>query len=439
MAIAPFQVEVVGTHRGEVVHKTFQSLLWNVWPNNKKFPPLLNDLYRIASTVYFLARMFVRNKKTWNRDFQCSIEVYDPAFWSTPSLSDQLTCILSFISGDNWKFRFTKGNDIQEVAHLEFESSPTDVFCLYSGGLDSMAGLVKRLNDCPEKSFIPITVCHRTDIRRATSSQLDSLSRLYPNIRNGKQLFFPFRMERQFDFFEDKRESTQRTRAFLFMIAGGIAALKYGNDLLEVYEAGIGTINAPLLPDMTGTMTRSTHPEFLKKTAELLSQVAGKDFNILLPHSNITKSELVCSLNNNPELKKLALESFSCVCYPRRNTEKKICGKCFACIFRRIALFNAGITENLENYEFDILSNDDWSRMKQEERRPLCVFFEQIHELSITTKNDSLPQWIEKHIRETNATMGRPMKSIVDLYRRYALECSRFVEQAAKNGCKWAV
>jgi len=212
------------------------------------------------------------------------------------------------------------------------------------------------------------------------------INKLYPNLQHKEQYVFPFRMERDYEDFGSKRESTQRTRAFLFMVAGGISALRCGGSQLEVYEAGIGVINAPLLPRMGGSKTtRSTHPEFLNKMSRLFSLIAQRDFKIVLPFACFTKGELVSSLKNHRDLEDLSRESFSCVCYPRRNTKKKICGKCFACVFRRIAMYSAGIKENLAEYEFDILCKQDWNRMKPVERRPLCCFLEQIYELGEST------------------------------------------------------
>lgn len=434
-----FEIKVAGTHCGQAIQHVFQSSSWNFWQTKKVFSPLLGDLHRIAWVIYFLDRLFVRDKKVWKRSFRCTIGVFDPSFWTYHKNYDLLIHILSFLSGDNWDFEFVKrDSDTQHVMDFDFDELNT-VFCLYSGGLDSMAGLVRQLQTYPNKSFVPVTVYHRPDIKVSTYRQLSAIAELYPNLQNKRRHTFPFRMEKNIKSFGDKRESTQRTRAFLFMAAGGTVALQCGGNQLEVYEAGIGAINAPLLPQMAGSLTtRSAHPEFLDKMGQLLSLIAQKDFKIILPFADMTKGELVSAMKGHPSLKELSRESFSCVNYPRRNTEKKICGKCFACIFRRIALFNAGIKENLDDYEFDILNKSDWNRMKPVDRRPLCCFLEQIDELSTSTKSNQLPDWIEDHIITTNASMGRPKEFIVNLYSKYSKECSRFIEKAAKMKCSWA-
>ncbi len=99
---------------------------------------------------------------------------------------------------------------------------------------------------------------------------------------------------------------------------------------------------------------------------------------------------------------------------------------------------NAGIKENLADYEFDILNKTHWKRMSLEDRRPLCYFLEQIYELGVSAQDGRLPSWIEDHIISTNAAMGRPMESIIDLYRRYGNECSNFIEKAVERQCPWA-
>lgn len=434
-----FEIEVTGTHKGESVRRFFQSSSWNLWRTKAVFSPLFDDLHRIAWTVHFLDRLFVRGTRAWKRNFRCSIGVFDPDFWSSPLNYELLTNILHFISGDDWEFEFTqsaKKGSAQRILDLDFEN---EVLCLYSGGLDSMAGLVHQLQQYPDKFFVPITVCHRTDIRKSTYHQLAAIAKLYPNLLHKQRCAFPFRMEKQYELFGVKREPTQRTRSFLFTVIGGITALQRGGNQLEVYEAGIGAINAPLLPQMSGSMTtRSSHPEFLRMVGELLSLISQKEFKIVLPFANATKGELISSLKGKHALRKLARTSFSCVCYPRRKLEKKVCGKCLACIFRRIALHHAGIRENLENYEFDILNKVHWNRMNPKDRRPLCVFLEQIYELGVSTQDGRLPKWIEEHIIFTNATMKRSMTDIIDLYRRYSAECSHFIETAVKRKCPWA-
>lgn len=435
-----FEIEVTGTHRGESVHQVFQSTSWNVWRTRVRFSPLFDDLHGIAWIVHFLDRLFLRDKKTWTRHFRCSISVIEPDFWNASRNYELLTNILHFISGDHWEFEFTqsaKKGSVQKIFDLEFDN---EVHCLYSGGLDSMAGLVGQLQKHPDKFFIPTTVYHRTDIKKSTYHQLAGIAKLYPNLLPKQRCVFPFRMEKTYDLFGKKREPTQRTRPFLFMVAGGITALQRGGKQLEVYEAGIGAINAPLLPRMSGSMTtRSSHPEFLKMMGELLSLISQKEFKIVLPFADVTKGELVSVLHSKRSLQSLARSSFSCVCYPRRNAKKKVCGKCLACIFRRIALHQAGIKDNLEDYEYDLLNKDHWDQMNSEDRRPLCIFLEQIDELGISTQDGRLPEWIEDHIISTNATMGRSMASVVDLYRRYSIACSHFIEKAIKKKCQWAV
>jgi len=66
-------------------------------------------------------------------------------FWRNPENYELLTYILHFLSGDDWVFKFTqKDSNTQKMWNLNFSTLNT-IFCLYSGGLDSMAGLVYQL------------------------------------------------------------------------------------------------------------------------------------------------------------------------------------------------------------------------------------------------------------------------------------------------------
>ena len=54
---------------------------------------------------------------------------------------------------------------------------PSSAF--YSGGLDSAAGLARRLSDGIDAPLIPVVVRHRTDIAKKATEQIDRLGRAF--------------------------------------------------------------------------------------------------------------------------------------------------------------------------------------------------------------------------------------------------------------------
>ena len=155
---------------------------------------------------------------------------------------------------------------------------------------------------------------------------------------------------------------------------------------------------------------------------------------MVLPFRQLTKGELVCSLNS-AELRELARSTVSCVGYPLRHRTRKSCGLCAACIFRRVALDAAGIDEAADTYQFDVLNRPSGSPRKL---NYLKAFLNQIDSLA-ETDFGRLPVNISKHLYQTGLVeRGASTEVYVDLYNKYRREWLAFVTKAQLNGCKWA-
>ena len=204
---------------------------------------------------------------------------------------------------------------------------------------------------------------------------------------------------------------------------------------MELYESGVGAINAPLLAGMEGSQaTRSAHPTFLRKMAQLLSVVADHPIDVKLPFEQMTKGELVCSLNSG-ELRALARATVSCVSYPLRHRTRKSCGLCAACLFRRVALHAAGIDETRDTYQIDVLNHPSVAPKKL---NYLKAFLNQIDSLA-ETGCGRLPVSISKHLYQTGLVeRGGSTEVYMNLYKKYRLEWLAFVTKAETNGCQWA-
>jgi 7-cyano-7-deazaguanine synthase in queuosine biosynthesis len=403
----------------------------------------MHDMLRIAAAVYVADRLVMRDRKrsgTWSRTISCSVEVRQPGFWSDVSVHDTVNEAVSYVSGDEWYFDFV--NDVspnehrlQQMISESFDVPP--VVSLYSGGLDSAAGMARRLQGGINGPVIPVVVRHRPDIVRKTNEQLRLLKRefhaqLYPvcmpmSMKSPKKL-------------SASEETSQRARSFLFVAVGGVVAWAARSSAVEIYESGIGAINAPLLAGTEGSQaTRSTHPKFLKLMSRLLGLAAEHQIDVVLPYIHLTKGEVAKSLaaGTLPELARLTV---SCAHYPIRKDKGvgvKSCGICPACIFRRVALHSVGIEELGNGYEYDLLNPQscpvDWKHNKY-----LDAFLNQIDGLAVTDEG-RLPSPVAQHLIRTEVVrVEESQQAFVDLYRRYRGEWLRFVKQARLNGCGWA-
>ena len=407
--------------------------------------PRLLDLLRIASTVFFTDRIVKRDRRngpsSWPRTISLTLEVADPNFWSDRNITQQLSEVLQFVSGDRWTIRFSRpasehalGIEWQRpLASTFFPSNPR--LCLYSGGLDSAAGLAHQLSLPDDKPIVPITVRHRSDLGNKVRNQLRSFSRLLGHELHS--VVVPFEMSSPSKLAQSE-ETSQRSRAFLFIAVGAAVADAYQVSRLEMYESGVGAINAPLLAGMEGLQaTRGSHPHFLYLMSKFVSQISGRTLQVVLPFLGITKGELVASLSR-PELYEIANATCSCPSFPIRVHKaglQQSCGVCAACLFRRLAMYSAGIEEDTKNYQYDFMHNKcDIPRKKT---RCLAAFLNQVDCLH-ETEHGRLPLCIEKHLHQTHVfDHGHLAANIVDLYRRYRMEWIGLIRHAQNSGCKW--
>ncbi len=413
---------------------------------NVPTPPAgrLLDLLRIASAVFFTDRIIKRDRRggsaSWSRQISLALEVAEPDFWSDGLIVQQLYDVLKFVSGDDWTIRFSPpavksiGIEWQQPLHTKFfPSNPR--LCLYSGGLDSAAGLAHQLSLPDQRPIVPITIRHRSDLGDKVNHQLLSLGQL--SGRELHSLVVPFEMSSPSKLVQSE-ETSQRSRAFLFVSVGAAIADAFGVDQLEMFESGVGAINAPLLAGMEGSQaTRGSHPHFLHLMSEFLTIIIGRPFHVALPFMENTKGEIVASLSRS-ELQQIANATYSCPSFPiriHRAGPQQSCGVCAACLFRRLAMHSAGIEEHRQDYQYDFLSRG--SAIPPKKRRYLAAFLNQVDSLN-ETDFGKLPLSIEKHLRQTHVfDHVSSVTTLVDLYRRYRNEWVELIRRAEETGCNW--
>ncbi len=407
-----------------------------------KLTPRLVDLLRIAVAVYFTDRISHRDRNHinygWSRSLRMQIEILDHDFWSSQEVMDSLHSCLDFLSGDQWDICFSSASSQFDLGLLPFRSdlkpiTEKPIICLYSGGLDSVAGLVRCMDHHESRDINPILVRHSGQ-GKLVVEQIEKINtkmdaRLSPYI-----LPFWMRSPGKLGYSE---ESTQRTRSFLFCAAAGVVGTMINACAIKMMEGGIGAINLPLMTGMVGSKaTRNSHPTFLRLFSNLLKLVTNRDLAVELPHQYLTKAELTRSLFD-AGLTELALGTVSCVSYPLRESAFKQCGICPACIFRRQALLTAGIAESDSCYQYDLFS-DASSKVPEKKLDNLLAFLMQIDKLSQLDYSDQLPAFVIRHLRATEVISSDcvPME-LVDLYKRYRLEWLRLIDIGQQKGWKW--
>jgi hypothetical protein len=409
-------------------------------------PPRLVDLLRVAMSVYVIDRRTRRRSPDvpdgWSRSFRVRLEVLDPEFWQTATALHTLTRCVEFVSGDRWDFEFVRdeaGPRPYDVARDLFQPEAADgpeIVTLHSSGLDSAAGLTRRLMERPGRRFLPVTVTHQSQLPGNVQAQLSAIRR-----RLGGPLSHLMVQAEMRQPSRNEEEKSQRSRAFLFACGGGIVAALNGSAEVEVYESGVGAVNLPLYDWMVGSLaTKSSHPYFLRLASRLVSLAAGRDITFRLPFLDQTKAQVVRSLAGDRDLEDLARSTTSCVHYPLREKRHKQCGFCPACVLRRQAMAVAGIAERADAYKYDLFNGGQLREMKEKRLRPLVAFLLQAERLTQLDRAGAPPDFFRHHLRETEVVRpGEPPGPYVELYRRYRDEWLGLAERCVRLGFPWTV
>lgn len=385
--------------------------------------PRLLDFLHIAAGAYAVDRLIKKRPSTANsfgtRSIDIVVDVSDIDFWKSPEIRGMVAGILRFLSDDEWGVDFKAATvrpgdcGYQSQLAIEWPYQPERI-ALYSGGLDSAAGLANKLISGAEK-YLLMTVGHQSGLRKLATKQTHDLAGilnlttpihavLVSHISGGKNT----RIRDQ--------ELTQRTRAFLFCACSAIVANAFEINEIELFENGVGAINFPPMTGMLfgGLSTRGAHPTFLNEMSMLTTLICGRSVKFVLPFIEMTKGEMLKALRSHG-LEDWIKTSKSCVHTSWRFSGKGHCGKCPACIERRQAFFVAGIPDE-GMYSYDILSDDlksgkdiDYFRLYTEDA------------VSWLNRDPRVLRRMNNHLRFTEISRDLD-QSICDVQTRYANE-----------------
>lgn len=337
------------------------------------------DFLWLASAVYFADRSALRypygkgGPSHWRRRIHVTLPMIEASHWSF--VEAPLVRALEFLTEDDWTFEFRSGRT-EFAAELQKhfpDIHPPEVnwTSLFSGGLDSLAGALRWFF---KTEGVGQLVSGQTHHRMAVGQNTQAA-----HLRES----FAGRVEHvNFCYgFTDKQcsgliglDSSQRTRAFVHTALGALAALRAGNSELLLFENGVGALNLPCDSSQIGSMnSRGTHPLFLNRMAQFVSDAFSQRFSISNPFWLMTKAQML--LGDSVQQHSFLLDhSFSCDRFPNYKHRETQCGCCPSCLIRRLAFHGAGLSENPKNYSTDVLKF----------QRPLCdAEIQSIYKLNI--------------------------------------------------------
>jgi len=332
-------------------------------------PDRVKDLLEISAYIYAADRKTHRGTtnaveyQKWDRSFHFVFPVRDLGFWNNQAVKNSLSAALEFMSGDK-KYDFSFQQRSSELPMGLFDQGefvvkpdrPTSIV-LFSGGLDSLTGVVDRLVNTDEQICLISHQSGQPESVRTQKKLIEALNKKYNN------------RCKHFKFFcnliniDGKRavEETQRTRSFLYSSIAFALAGAFLQDSFYFYENGITSINFSKRQDLINARaSRTTHPKTLGLLGKFFSLFTSRQpIKIHHPYLFKTKSDVVSLLVSLGE-HDLISSSVSCSRTFQNTTQNSHCGQCSQCADRRFAMYSSSVEDYDEHgiYGFDFLKDE---------------------------------------------------------------------------------
>ena len=311
--------------------------------------PRLMDFLEIAAYVFTADCSTPRGEWTdakreepWGRDLAFLIAVREPKFWEAPRVKSLMEGVLRFLSDDTYSFQFVplEADRRGQTPYFEFHDQndwpfhKPDRVLMFSGGLDSLAGIV----DTAASGGKSVLISHRpvSTLYARQRKLFGELDKKFP----GQLIHIPVWINKDERF---GREPTQRTRSFLFAALGTLVAQSVDACGIRFYENGVLSVNLPVAEEvLRARASRTTHPVALHMLASLAAAVTERELPIDNPFLFKTKTEVMQILSTHDATDLIAL-TCSCSHLMFQSGEKRHCGSCSQCIDRRFAVAGAGL------------------------------------------------------------------------------------------------
>jgi len=326
------------------------------------------DLLLLGAAVY-CADKTTRRRGTpdsWTRNITLRLPIGNTAAWE----GSDFEAALGFLTGDHWRIRpyDSSRHPLAGVAGVPDTGQPVGVgadgVCLFSGGLDSLCGVVDLLEDNAQRRLCLLS--HHEGGQASTAQQvlLDELTEHYgaDRITSHRLYLRPAPANNhQARPLPRVRENTTRSRSLLFLSAAfGLAAAEGPAVPVYVPENGFIGINVPLTRARVGSAsTRTTHPPFMRQLTTAAAAI-GVPNPVINPYRLRTKGEMLAESRNPGLLRRLTPLSVSCS-HPETaryvGRKQGNCGYCFPCLIRRSSLAHVGWDD--DEYAWNVFAERD--------------------------------------------------------------------------------
>lgn len=319
------------------------------------------DFFFISAIIYGIDVLVPREKNSingWSRELEATIPVGNVDLWNTQK--EILEHILNFLTGDFWTIGFTKKIEEHLFIPKNYRNIKTispssfNKVSLFSGGLDSLVGVIDQLNLPNNRLVFASHYDSKANGPRNDQNKVESvLRKKYGSNYHLVQTRVDID-NHTIDGNKIEHENTFRSRSLLFLSIALVLANKISNKTqILIPENGTIALNHPLTPSRKSSCsTRTAHPYYLSKLNLLISNL-GFGNEIENEYELMTKGEMLAQCKDQLILKEASKLSCSCA---KRGTRKDIrdvasgtnhCGVCMPCLYRRAALNHIGLDNEL--------------------------------------------------------------------------------------------
>jgi hypothetical protein len=295
---------------------------------------------------------------------------------------------------------------------------------MFSGGLDSLAGIVETAASGGKS----VLVSHRpvSTLYARQRKLFGELRRKFP----GQLIHIPVWINKDERF---GKEPTQRTRSFLFAALGTLVAQSIDARGIRFYENGVLSVNLPVAEEvLRARASRTTHPVALHLLSSLVAAVTERELPIDNPFLFKTKAEVVQILSTYDSTDLIAL-TCSCSHLMFQSGQKRHCGSCSQCIDRRFAVAGAGLL--FKDPETDYVSDVFVGPRPKQLERSIAIDY--------TRHGIELERWSEAEIVGSfNAEINRAVRyeskrresaeALISMYKRHGTIVRRVLEEQVR-------
>jgi 7-cyano-7-deazaguanine synthase in queuosine biosynthesis len=419
-------VQITAQHSGKV---------WEVplWVDDSQFsyllfrqmPTLYADLIDLAVAIHVVDRLAL-GRRDLPRRLHVQLPLRHPDLFRRDPILEMLRDILHWYTDDVWDFTFTARQSIGRLAERQAclnigEFISTEV-ALWSGGLDSLAGVVNRISAETAEHYLLFGSGSNSQVHATQKSLAAALSPLQQQRISCLQVIYRYKAEKT------PRNRSQRARGFVFMLLGAVCALLADQRKLHIYENGVGAINLAFRASEVGLdHTRAVHPISLTMMTEFVSELLDMPFHFVNPFVFWTKADMSYILKDH-RYHPLVAQTISCDRIHR--TTPRQCGICSSCLLRKQGLRAADVTDETGYLYPSARTEDRYRALTGNHLRAMLWQVQVLKELLATDDPwnslvRSFPRLVDIIDRATDSE-GQSPKDIQDqfvqMYRRYVRE-----------------